>query len=235
MTFGEKLTNLRRAQNYTQEQFANLLGVSRQAVSRWESGTAYPETDKLIRIGEMFDCSIDYLLKDSIEEPSPALLAESGSKSKKKLWVIAVAVIAVLALIIAVLVIVFYPRPATVTIRSSHGSSNGEEFVITYKEVASTVTRPTDYDISNIYGDWDLKQRGYDTPTFVVIDVKHLDKATVGSGVFVDSGFDRLYIRDNSTGMWRIFIAVSCTGNAPLGVKVQIDKRNGEFYRYYVG
>lgn len=38
MTFGEKLANLRRTQNYTQEQVANLLGVSRQAVSRWENG-----------------------------------------------------------------------------------------------------------------------------------------------------------------------------------------------------
>lgn len=69
MTFSKKLAKLRRAQNYTQEQFANLLDVSRQAVSRWENGTAFPETEKLIRISEMFDCSIDYLLKDSIEEP----------------------------------------------------------------------------------------------------------------------------------------------------------------------
>lgn len=70
MTFSKKLTKLRRAHNYTQGQFANLLDVSRQAVSRWENGTAFPETEKLIRIAEMFDCSIDYLLKESIEDPS---------------------------------------------------------------------------------------------------------------------------------------------------------------------
>ena len=65
MTFGEKLSKLRKECNYTQEQFAEILGVSRQSVSKWESDIAYPETDKLIRISELFDCSMDYLLKES--------------------------------------------------------------------------------------------------------------------------------------------------------------------------
>lgn len=68
MTTGEKISKLRRDNNYTQEQLAELLGVSRQAVSKWESSLAYPETDKLIRLGELFDCSLDYLLKDSVED-----------------------------------------------------------------------------------------------------------------------------------------------------------------------
>lgn len=65
MTFGDKLAKLRREQNYTQEQFADLLGVSRQSVSKWESDLAYPETDKLIKICELFNCSFDYLLLDA--------------------------------------------------------------------------------------------------------------------------------------------------------------------------
>lgn len=65
MAFGEKLSKLRKECNYTQEQFAEILGVSRQSVSKWESDIAYPETDKLIRISELFDCSMDYLLKES--------------------------------------------------------------------------------------------------------------------------------------------------------------------------
>lgn len=64
MTFGEKLTRLRKQNNYTQEQLADILDVSRQSVSKWELDLAYPETDKLIRLGELFDCSMDYLLKD---------------------------------------------------------------------------------------------------------------------------------------------------------------------------
>ena len=50
MTLGEKIAKQRKENNYTQEQLADLLGVSRQSVSKWESDLAYPETDKLIRL-----------------------------------------------------------------------------------------------------------------------------------------------------------------------------------------
>lgn len=77
MTLGEKLSKLRKENSYTQEQLADVLGVSRQAISKWESGAAYPETEKLIRISTLFDCSLDYLLKDGEEtaderQPAPA-------------------------------------------------------------------------------------------------------------------------------------------------------------------
>lgn len=64
MTFADKLSRLRRENNHTQEQLAGILGVSRQAISKWESGLAFPETDKLIRISQLYDCSLDYLLKE---------------------------------------------------------------------------------------------------------------------------------------------------------------------------
>ncbi|MBQ9080796.1 MAG: helix-turn-helix transcriptional regulator [Clostridia bacterium] len=70
MTFGEKLTNLRKQNNYTQEQLADILEVSRQSVSKWESDIAYPETEKLIRLGKLFDCSMDYLLCDDCTDKS---------------------------------------------------------------------------------------------------------------------------------------------------------------------
>jgi len=64
MTFGEKLSKLRKENNYTQEQLAHILNVSRQSVSKWESNITYPETDKLISMSRLFDCSIDFLLND---------------------------------------------------------------------------------------------------------------------------------------------------------------------------
>ncbi|MBO5294094.1 MAG: helix-turn-helix transcriptional regulator, partial [Clostridia bacterium] len=64
MTLGEKLSRLRKEYNYTQEQLADILGVSRQSVSKWESDIAYPETDKLIKMGKLFECSMDYLLNE---------------------------------------------------------------------------------------------------------------------------------------------------------------------------
>ena len=69
MTLGEKLAKLRREKNYTQEQLAELLGVSRQAVSKWESDSAYPETEKLIRLAKLYGCSLDELLLDRPAQP----------------------------------------------------------------------------------------------------------------------------------------------------------------------
>lgn len=70
MTTGEKIAKHRRERNMTQEQLADLMGVSRQAVSKWESDIAFPETEKLIQLCKLFDCSADYLLKPEIEEPA---------------------------------------------------------------------------------------------------------------------------------------------------------------------
>ena len=62
MEFSEKLLQLRRAQNLTQEQLAEQLNVSRQSVSKWESGQALPEVDKLIALGKLFNLSVEELL-----------------------------------------------------------------------------------------------------------------------------------------------------------------------------
>ena len=62
--FHEKLQRLRKEKGLSQEMFAEMLGVSRQAVSKWESGQAYPETDKLIAISDIFGVTVDSLLKD---------------------------------------------------------------------------------------------------------------------------------------------------------------------------
>ena len=63
VTTGEKLALLRRQKGMTQEELSEALNVSRQSVSRWEMDTAFPETDKLIKLSKLFDCSIDFLLK----------------------------------------------------------------------------------------------------------------------------------------------------------------------------
>lgn len=62
MILGDKLSKMRKENNYTQEQLANVLRVSRQATSKWESNITYPETDKLVQISKLFNCTTDYLL-----------------------------------------------------------------------------------------------------------------------------------------------------------------------------
>ncbi|MEZ3494256.1 MAG: helix-turn-helix domain-containing protein [Lachnospiraceae bacterium] len=65
MDFSEKLLTLRKANNLTQEQLAEKLEVSRQSVSKWESGQATPELEKIVALSAVFDVSTDYLLKSS--------------------------------------------------------------------------------------------------------------------------------------------------------------------------
>ena len=73
MTIGQKIYALRKKALITQEQFADSLGVSRQAVSKWESDAAYPETDKIVKMAELFGVSCDYLLKESVDPDDGAL------------------------------------------------------------------------------------------------------------------------------------------------------------------
>ena len=64
MIFSEKLQILRKNKGYTQEALADKLGVSRQAVAKWESGQIYPDISNLILISELMNVSVDYLVKD---------------------------------------------------------------------------------------------------------------------------------------------------------------------------
>lgn len=59
MTLGERLQNLRKENMLSQEKLAELVGVSRQAVSKWETGLSNPDTENLIKLGEIFNLSID--------------------------------------------------------------------------------------------------------------------------------------------------------------------------------
>lgn len=63
MSTGTRIAQARKKQGLTQEQLAEQLEVTRQSVSRWESDTAYPETDKLVRLARIFGVSCDYLLQ----------------------------------------------------------------------------------------------------------------------------------------------------------------------------
>ena len=66
MKFNEKLSCLKKEKHYSQEELAEKLSVSRQAVSKWESGTSYPEMDKLLLICKIFDCTLEELTSDRI-------------------------------------------------------------------------------------------------------------------------------------------------------------------------
>ena len=124
MTLGEKIARQRKELNYTQEQLADILGVSRQSISKWESDIAYPETDKLIELGKLFDCSMDYLLKEEItkkdgvqtsgftekvEEIRRKVMTEKNKgKAKKILKIIGIILAVVLTIDIISMILYFF-------------------------------------------------------------------------------------------------------------------------------
>lgn len=71
MTIGEKIQILRKEKNLSQEELASSIGVSRQALSKWECDTSLPDIDKIIALSEYFNVTTDYLLKDKVPEESP--------------------------------------------------------------------------------------------------------------------------------------------------------------------
>ena len=119
MTLGEKIAIQRKELNYTQEQLADILSVSRQSISKWESDIAYPETEKLIELGKLFDCSMDYLLKEEVIEKGDvrtSILTEisrkvvnlkNKDKSKKLLKIIGIILAVVLVIDIVSMILYF--------------------------------------------------------------------------------------------------------------------------------
>ena len=68
MILAEKIMTLRKKNGWSQEELAGKLGVSRQSVSKWESGMSIPDLDKILMMSEIFEVSTDFLLKDEIEQ-----------------------------------------------------------------------------------------------------------------------------------------------------------------------
>ena len=70
MKLSDNIKIIRKENNLSQEQLAEQLGVSRQAVSKWESGQSYPEMDKVLLICKLYNYNIDELMNENIKEVS---------------------------------------------------------------------------------------------------------------------------------------------------------------------
>ncbi|WP_251178224.1 helix-turn-helix transcriptional regulator [Adlercreutzia agrestimuris] len=87
MSFRDNLLHLRSAHNMTQEQLAMLLGVSRQSVAKWESERSYPEMDKLLKMCDVFSCTLDDLVQgDLTDRPQTPDSTTSSSTWHKDLF-----------------------------------------------------------------------------------------------------------------------------------------------------
>ena len=106
MNFAEKMIELRRQQNLSQQDLADRLGVSRQAISRWETGAVQPTADSVRGLAQVLQVSTDYLLNDELDDPtpprSPQPEQEPKPARKRRKWLLALAALVAVALLVLV-------------------------------------------------------------------------------------------------------------------------------------
>lgn len=90
MTVGDKLLDLRKKKGLSQEEVANLLNVSRQTISKWETGESKPDFDKIVPICNLYEISTNYLLTDEVIEEKQ--VEEKSVKNNSSAKNIAIAV-----------------------------------------------------------------------------------------------------------------------------------------------
>ena len=110
MNFAEKMIELRRQQNLSQQDLADRLGVSRQAISRWETGAVQPTADSVRGLAQVLQVSTDYLLNDELDDPTPPRSPqpeptpqeEPKPARKRRKWLLALAALAAAAVLVLV-------------------------------------------------------------------------------------------------------------------------------------
>ena len=83
MILADKIMNERKRMGLSQEELADMLDVSRQSVSKWESAQSTPDLNRIIKMAEIFGVTTDYLLKDEIEHKDPVALPEDAAPVKE--------------------------------------------------------------------------------------------------------------------------------------------------------
>ena len=150
MTLSEKLIVLRKENGWSQEDFAEKLYVSRQAISRWENGTALPDTQNLLMISKLFNVSADYLLNDDFEEPTVTHTTDveenkteetkpEVQKKKHTSWITILAICLIVLLSAFAIITTMYSKIHQVHI---HPALN----LVKENEIASTCTTEGSYD-----------------------------------------------------------------------------------------
>ena len=116
MKLEEKLISLRKEKGLSQMKLAEMMNVSRQAISRWEVGAAVPSTDNLKFLGNLYGVSLEYLLHDDApkpnqnETPMQKRILEKQESRRKTVFVVLMAVLAVAVIVLSVMLLVEQPK-----------------------------------------------------------------------------------------------------------------------------
>lgn len=116
MKLEEKLISLRKEKGLSQMKLAEMMNVSRQAISRWEVGAAVPSTDNLKFLGNLYGVSLEYLLHNDApkpnqnETPMQKRIIEKQESRRKTVFVVLMAVLAVAVIVLSVMLLVKQPK-----------------------------------------------------------------------------------------------------------------------------
>lgn len=109
MSLAKKMIELRKQNGLSQQDLADRLGVSRQAISRWETGAVQPLADSVKSLAQVFQVSTDYLLNDDLDTPTPPPTAQPAppqekpkSARKHRKWLLALVALAAAAVLVLV-------------------------------------------------------------------------------------------------------------------------------------
>ena len=86
MNLPEKIIKHRKANGWSQEDFAEKLNVSRQAISRWENGTALPDAQNILQISKLFHVTTDYLLNEDYESDRDIPVVKTATQETEDLF-----------------------------------------------------------------------------------------------------------------------------------------------------
>ena len=135
MKLEEKLISLRKEKGLSQMKLAEMMNVSRQAISRWEVGAAVPSTDNLKFLGNLYGVSLEYLLHNDApkpnqnETPMQKRIIEKQESRRKTVFVVFMAVLAVAVIVLSVMLLVEQPKKPI-----SMGNISGSEVNVTGKD-----------------------------------------------------------------------------------------------------
>lgn len=135
MKLEEKLISLRKEKGLSQMKLAEMMNVSRQAISRWEVGAAVPSTDNLKFLGTLYGVSLEYLLHNDApkpnqnETPMQKRIIEKQESRRKTVFVVLMAVLAVAVIVLSVMLLVEQPKKPI-----SMGNISGSEVNVTGKD-----------------------------------------------------------------------------------------------------
>lgn len=131
MSFGENLTNLRRQKGWSQDDLANNLDLSRQAISKWENETSKPDIDNIKKISKIFSIKIDDLINNELPDDKAVTLdVKKEEKREKIITIIKLMIIAVIILYVISVIYKFASLLVIVNGVQKYANLNNYHYVI---------------------------------------------------------------------------------------------------------